>query len=946
MAEDLYRLHGERMDELCLVFPNRRAGLFFNKYLGESLEKPVWSPSIYTIQDLMARISELEYADDLELISSLYKVYSEVRGSGESFDEFFFWGETMLRDFDEVDKYLVDAGDLFRNITELKDIERSFQYLTAPQLELIKGFWSTFDPDSLSEQKQQFLEIWNILFPVYDKFREVLLGMGLGYEGMIYRNVAEITGKGEFSGLQFSRFVFIGFNALNPAEQKLFRSLEASGRALFYWDYDEYYLGSEMHEAGRYVRENLSVFRDSGESFRRDNLARVQEHVRVYSIPSDAGQAQLVYSILEDARKNWEPGVETAIVLADEELLIPVLNALPGELDEINVTMGYPVSATPVFSLIEHLISLQRNLREDKKGAARFYYRDLLPVLQHQYIILRQRADAGRIVREIHEQNIIYLPQAKLARNELFMQIFRKIEKPEDIAAYLITVLEMITGGTEEDDRPVPAMELEFIYRIYTRIKRLKDVLGRLEMNFTLPTFLRLFYKFLQRTRIPFSGEPLSGIQVMGVLETRVLDFDRVIILSMNEGSFPRTGSMQSFIPHNLRFGFKLPTLEHQDAIYAYYFYRLIQRARDVCLVYNNKADGLNSGEKSRYIYQLKYDPSFSMSEWSGGFDVQTSPVDPVRVNKTPAVMKRLLEFCPSEEGKGYLSSSALNTYIDCPLKFYLNYVAGIKEPDELQEEIDPAMFGTLIHESVRKIYESLDNPVQEKDLKGILKKEEKIRNAIDDSFREIWFRDAGKNPEGRNMVIREIIYTYVVQILEKDMEYCPLSIESLEESYYMEIPVRSGEADLSVRIGGKIDRIDEVDNSYRILDYKSGAGSMYFGSVGELLDPDQKNRNRAAFQTFLYAKLFMASGPGKSIPVCPGVYLIREIYKTGFRYHFSIGTAKKNIPVRDFSVMEEEFSSGLTFLLGRIFDPGEAFVQTGQEDICGNCPYRGICHR
>jgi hypothetical protein len=365
--------------------------------------------------------------------------------------------------------------------------------------------------------------------------------------------------------------VFIGFNALNRCEQILFSSLRDSGKGLFFWDYDDYYLGNDTHEAGRFIRENLSMFPDSGKDFTRENLVSREKNIRVYSIPSDAGQAQIVHSILAGVVQDEIPGEDTAIVLADEELLVPVLNSLPENMGEINVTMGYPVTATPVFSLIEHLISLQRNLREGKgRKDYRFYYQDVLPILQHQYISLRQRTDSSSIIENIHQHNLIYISQDLLSVNTLFKAIFRKIRDSEEIAGYLLEVLELITGSDREDQKPVPALELEFIYRIYTRIQRLKDVLGKLDMNFNLPVFLRLFHKFLQRTRIPFSGEPLSGIQVMGVLETRVLDFDRVIILSMNEGSFPRSGGRQSFIPHNLRFGFELPTLEYQDAIYAY----------------------------------------------------------------------------------------------------------------------------------------------------------------------------------------------------------------------------------------------------------------------------------------------------------------------------------------------------------------------------------------
>jgi CRISPR/Cas system-associated exonuclease Cas4 (RecB family) len=948
VAEDLLRLYGRKLDELCLVFPNRRAGLFFNKYLGEKLEQPVWSPSIYTIQDLMSRISDLEYSDDLELISLLYKVYSEVSGRNESFDEFFYWGEVMLGDFDELDKYLVNSEDIFRNLADLKDLDSSFQYLTPEQLELISRFWSTFSSEQLSNQKQQFLEIWNILAPVYEKLRQMLLDSGTGYEGMIYRNVAERIGRGNAPDLPFTKIAFIGFNALNPCEQRLFKTLQNSKKALFYWDYDEYYLGNEMHEAGRFIRQNLSSFSDAGKDFNQMNLADSGKNLQVYSIPSDAGQAQIVHKILEEARVKTDLGEETAIVLADEELLIPVLNALPQDLKEINVTMGYPVSATPVFSLIEHLIALQRNIKGGKGKDIRFYYADVLPLIQHQYISLRQRKDAAGVVREIHEQNLIYLPPGKLEMNDLFKLVFRKIGHPEEIAGYLLSVLEMITGGDGEDEKQMPALELEFIYRIYTRIKRLKDVLGRLELNFTIPTFLRIFHKFLLRTRIPFSGEPLAGIQVMGVLETRVLDFDRVILLSLNEGAFPRTGTANSFIPHNLRMGFQLPTLEYQDAIYAYYFYRLIHRSSDIHLLYNNKAEGLTTGEKSRYIYQLKYDPTFNIIEWPAGFDIHSSSAGPLKAEKSPAVIEKLLEYCTGEDGKSkrYLSPSALNTYIDCPLQFYFNYVAVIREPIELQEEIDPALFGSILHESVREVYELLENPVEKSHLDAILNIPDKIRLAIDKAFRKVYFKDPVKVPEGRNRVIREIIFTYVEKILEKDKEYCPISIESLEKDYYLDLTLHKGEREFTIRVGGQIDRIDQLGHAYRVIDYKTGSGKMFFSSLGGLFDHEEKNRNRAAFQTLLYAKLLSANGKYNDKPVIPGVYLIRDIFTKGFSYHFSIGTSRNNTPVLDYADFDQEFTENLSALISSIFDADIDFLQTGQEEICRNCLYKDICHR
>jgi hypothetical protein len=947
IAEELFQLYGQRINELCLVFPNRRAGLFFNKYLGGCLDQPVWSPSIYTIQDLMAVLSDLSYADDLELITELFSVYSQVRGREESFDDFYYWGEVMLGDFDDVDKHLVRAGDLFSNLADLKNMEDSFQYLSKEQIDLIERFWGQFPGNGLSEQKKQFLEIWKILQPVYDQLHENLLRKGVGYEGMIYRNVAEKVRKGESLRLPGAILAFIGFNALNPCEEVLFKSLSAAGKALFYWDYDHYYLENEMHEAGRFIRQNLHLYGDSGHRTCHDNLKGPGKQIRVYSVPGDSAQAQIIHHLFDQAGQARAAGEETAIVLADEELLIPVLHALPANMEEINVTMGYPVKAAPIFSLVEHLIGLQRNLREGTHGGTGYYHQDVLAVLQHQYILLAEPADVRTLVREIHEKNRIYIKSGDLNRNDLFARVFRQLGDPAEIADYLLGILESITRSDEDENKVLPALELEFIYRVYTRIKRLKDVIGRLNLSFTLPTFLRLFQKMLQRTKIPFSGEPLSGLQIMGVLETRVLDFDRIIMLSMNEGAFPRAGSGVSFIPHNLRFGFDLPTWEYQDAIYAYYFYRLMHRAQDISLVYNNKAEGLNTGERSRYIHQLRFDPAFEVHEMTAGFDVQSAQIPPIQISKSRAIMEVLAQYSLDAENGRYFSPSALNSLIDCSLRFYFRYVAGLEETDELKEEIDPALFGTILHESISKIYKDLGNPIQPADIASVINDPDRQRKAINEALSEALHpgKNTGFEPAGRNLVIREIIYTYLTKILERDREYCPITIHSLEKPYYTGLSFESDGMTRTVRIGGKIDRIDLTGGLYRVLDYKTGRGELSFESIGDLFNGEQKSRNHAAFQTFLYAKVFLDNKDEGGVDIVPGVYLIREIYKPDFSYTFRMGPSRKKETVKAYASFDGIFTEHLQGLFSELYDPKIPFRQTTVQENCRNCPYRGICN-
>jgi hypothetical protein len=434
----------------------------------------------------------------------------------------------------------------------------------------------------------------------------------------------------------------------------------------------------------------------------------------------------------------------------------------------------------------------------------------------------------------------------------------------------------------------------------------------------------------------------------MGVLETRVLDFDRIIILSMNEGAFPKSSAAMSFIPHNLRFGFNLPTLEHQDAIYAYYFYRLMHRAKDISLVYNNKTEGLSTGERSRYIHQLRYEPAFAVKEFSAGFDIQSGQIPPIQVRKTGAIMEKLINYAMDRKNGSYFSPSALNSLIDCSLRFYFRYIAGFREPDELKEEVDQALFGTLLHESIRKIYSEEENPILQADLKLIIKDEKRVRMAINQAFEEVWYKEqgSGESPEGRNLVIREIIFTYLQKILERDMNYCPISIYSLEVPYFTGLAFESSGHPYTVRVGGKIDRIDVSGGDYRVLDYKTGKGEMKFESIEDLFMGEQKNRNKAAFQTFLYAKVFMSQAGMDKTRIIPGVYLIRDIYNRDFNYQFRMGLARKQSPISDYSIFDEVFTSHLRSLLAELYDPETPFLQTPEAELCKNCPYIGICNR
>ncbi|PLX15893.1 MAG: hypothetical protein C0597_08335 [Marinilabiliales bacterium] len=613
IAQDLYSRYNDKISDLCIVFPNRRASLYFKKYLSELTEKPMWSPTTITINELMEEISGLSVADNIKLLFELYTIYKIIKKSEESFDDFYYWGEMMLNDFDDIDKYLVNPEDLFKNLKSLKSIQDQFTYLSDEQIEAIKQFWQSFDPEKHSSHQDDFISIWNVLLNIYQSFNKRLNELGIAYEGMIYRDVTNKLKGNDIIGLTHQKYVFAGFNALNNCEKKLFNYLQNNKMADFYWDYDESYINNPYHEAGFFLRENISEFK-APVSFSSQNVfnSLLQEkNIEIISVPSDIGQTKVITKILQESTVNHiDSPNKTAIVLADEDLLVPILHSVPDSIDNVNITMGYPVNNTPIYSLLEHLIDLQKNAKATKTET-RFYYKNVLAVLSHQYVNSQFQEEANQLIQFIKTNNKIVISNIELASCVFFQSLFIKVDSYQDLSEYLLNILHHIYNSLKktgnEDTIHNPSLEKEYIYHIYLSINRLKEVLEEQNIPIKMETYIRLVRKIIRNLRVPFTGEPLSGLQIMGILETRLLDFENLFICSMSEGVLPKTEASLSFVPYSLRKGFGLPTIEHQDAIYAYYFYRLIQRAKNVTLMYNSSSDGMKTGEMSRFLYQLKF---------------------------------------------------------------------------------------------------------------------------------------------------------------------------------------------------------------------------------------------------------------------------------------------------------------------------------------------------
>lgn len=955
VATLFYQQYGAEIHRLVFVFPNRRAGLFFQKYLSEISEKPLFSPSILTINDLFMQLSGKHPADKIQMLFRLYELYKQRSGSSESFDEFIYWGEMLLNDFDDIDKYMVDARMLFRNVSDLKSLDDDFNYLSPEQVQAIRSFWSSFYPKGDSPNQQHFLELWEILYDLYAGLRTSLAKDGCGYDGMIFREVVEQLEKEPMSDFPFDQVVFVGLNALSVSEERLLLALQKKGVADFYWDYVGPWVTDPDNKASFFLGRNLRLFPSR---MQLPATGPVQAEIRVMGVPSAIGQAKQVYPILQaladEQQLTDESALRTAIVLPDEHLLVPVLNAIPEAIQHINVTMGYPLAGTPVAALMEYILTLQKNIRYIDRIPV-FYFRDVLPILNHQYVMAAAPEEVSQLVKDMTAGNRIYVHAADLNRHELLSILFTPVQNTEELSDYLIHVLEALNACLR-NNRPNPDdeemisnstqttvdIEQEFIFHYFATVNRMKVVMREAKIEMRLDTYFRLLKRMTDLITIPFEGEPLSGLQVMGVLETRALDFDRLIILSMNEGIFPLKKAANSFIPYNLRRGFGLPTYEHQDSVWAYHFYRLIRRAKQVTLLYDTRTTGLQTGEVSRFVYQLRYHYQYPLIDELVVYDVASSAVPPISVQKTAEVGKLLSDFLSG--GPRALSASAINTYLDCPLKFYFSVLEQIQEEDEITETVERDVFGSILHKVMEDLYAPFKGKLVTADLLKLLRKDQPLlTGTIARAFAELFFKSpVVRSLEGENFLTGEMIRKYAEKILEQDARFTPFHYIESEKKVRATITLSDRRI---VQLKGFIDRVDSLDRVLRIVDYKTGSGKLEFESVEGLFDKEAKDRPKAVMQVFLYAWMYQQLPEYTGMPIQPAIYYLRTLFQRSFNpvveQKKGRGKADKVNSFQDFAA---DFEDKLRQCLDEIFNLDIPFTQTETGKACAYCSFRGLC--
>ncbi|MBW6490389.1 MAG: PD-(D/E)XK nuclease family protein [Lentimicrobium sp.] len=927
-------------NRLCVVMPNRRAGLFLKQYLAPADNKPIWAPDIYSIEDFVSQLTGFTIPDPLSQMSALYTAHCRINGANaQAFDDFIGWSKGLIRDFEETDQYLIDPSVLFNHLSETRAL----------------SLWNMGERP-LTDFEQNYLQFYRSLTKYYELYREILTEKHLAYHGFACRLLAENPQK-YINDTPWHHIVFAGFNAITPAQLKILGYFIESGKGEMRWDADDYYMSNKNQEAGFFLRRHMkdSSLGSPGEV--SEHFKSSERNIHIAGIPRQVGQTLLAGSLISELISGNGPEIlaKTAIVLADETLLIPLLNAIPPEAGQFNVTMGFPLMHSPLFNLFDAILEMHINASVGKNEHQRSYYhKNLLQVLQHSHMQYLAPPEAIKeltgYIRNLKRAFIGIDDLKQIPQQNAFLEIAALIMKKAENAVELIHQLqELIAGlknalaGDKKTDEAKTSPETEILFNIALIFNRLETIAGEAGLIESLRTLRKLFREAAQAMPVAFYGEPLKGIQVMGMLETRALDFENIIMLSVNEDKLPLGKNFISFIPVDIRHEFDLPTHQHQQAVYAYHFYRLLQRAKNIWLIYNSEAEDMGGGEKSRFISQIIQElPVYSklnhISEIGTVNDTRLNRSSALFIEKNEIVFSRLLEL--AEKG---LSPTTLNQYLTCPLRFYFSTVLGLGETEEIEETIDFRTLGTVVHEVLQDFYSPFKGSFPLKhDFRLML---EKAPEAIASTMLKHY--PGGDIKSGRNLLIVKVAETWIRRFIEMEAsgDFRPEKGDYLlftEKKMESKIQIKTADNhSLGIKIKGTADRIDTIAGIRRIIDYKTGkveARELKIKSVNELFEPSAKQKEKA-FQLMFYLLLANKdeeNGSDAGITQA-GIISFRSI-QSGFR--------PLEITEQDNSSAMAEFEAGLIKLCNEIFDPETAFTQTNRKEDCYLCPFKGICHK
>ncbi|HOY32994.1 MAG TPA: PD-(D/E)XK nuclease family protein [Bacteroidales bacterium] len=941
----LFDKYADNFGELQIILPNRRAGLFLRKHVSEVIEKPVFLPKISSIQDFIIGLSGLNLADDFISLMELYKSYSTVKKSqAESFDEFLNWGNKLLQDFDELDQHLADAKFVFSYLKEDKNL----------------ALWA-LDRKPLSDFQKNYLEFYGMLHDIYLDFTARMKAARMATYGMACRH---LTGRLNESDELLNRHtvvVFAGLNALSASEEFVVNCFYEKGKAELLWDGDEYYINDTVQEAGNFIRKYLGKWNLQKKHWIDNDLATQEKSITIVAVAGKTGQAKYAAEEINSLLEEGISSEQISVVLNEENLLIPMLNSVPDSIDKFNITMGYPMRLSSVYNFIEILFDLHENSERFRKFKNAleplFYYKDLQKLFNHAFFITAAGSKGSLLSILKGQERIFY------TRKEIHNLLSKSINPVSEAVDNLfvpwhqqgLPAIRCLTEFIDFIKQTIfvkQGLDAEFLFSALKILSRIQSACESADIQLTVQTLHVMFTQFVSQTTVPFAGEPLDGLQIMGMLETRTLDFDTVFLLSVNEGVLPKARSATSFIPHGIRVDSSLPTYKQNEEIFAYHFYHIMQRSKRIYLVYNTQADDMGGGEKSRFINQLTYElpeknPLITIKEMFVTFPPEKSLPQPIIIKKDEEILERLREL--AEKG---LSPSALNVFRKCGLQYYFSYVAGIWENEEITETIDSKEFGDHIHAVLDQLFTSfIGKELTEDIIDGFLKTYEEI-------LRVNFEKDLPKSYDrmsGKNFLIYNVIKDYLRKFLEVQRDIVKENRENhilhkvlfteKDLHYALELPADSFVKQILLK--GFADRIDLIGDRLQIIDYKSGNTAGKNFNIAGLLNDQQEYKNDYCFQLLLYWWLFNRENPENQYTEqqC-GVWSFRNIedgVKNVFYYEDPENTRSRHIESIGNDQLAD-FEDLLRDLLMRLFDPSDDFVQTENTDNCLLCPYVLMC--
>ncbi|MDX1277320.1 PD-(D/E)XK nuclease family protein [Oceanihabitans sediminis] len=874
VLEDLKK-QDRNLSELIFILPSKRAGIFLKNQISQVVNHTIIAPQIISIEEFVEDLSQLKKTSNTELLFVFYKVYLELtkKEDQESFDSFSKWAQILLQDFNEVDRYLIPQEKIFNYLSAIQDLKH----------------WSLEEPKT--EFVKKYLAFWNKLNTYYTKFTEELLKNKTAYQGLIYREAVENI-ESYIQSNKEKQHIFLGFNALNKAEENIIQELLQNELAEIYWDVDKHFFDNPIHDAGLFTRQhfkNWNFFRDNDFNWKTNHYSE-EKNIKVFGVPKNIGQAKFIGGLLKDLQKEDTDLKQTAVILADENLLTPTLNALPESIDALNITMGFPLQSIPLASLFEQIFQIH------KKANNTFYYKDVIAIISHQFIrplFRKENTDvASKITNTILTNNLVYISIDRLkelapASSEILDTLF--VLKENRVKSMLKNCSNLILSIKKDLDKnkALNKLSLEYLFRfneLFNELTRLNTSYNYIQDMHTLHS---IYKELLSSATLDFQGEPLQGLQVMGMLESRVLDFETVIISSVNEGVLPSGKTNNSFIPFDVKLQNKLPTYKEKDAVYTYHFYRLLQRAKNVYILYNTEADILTGGEKSRFITQLELEGVHKIKHSIVTPKVEACFSELIEIEKTVAVLNKIQAI--AERG---FSPSSLTNYMRNPIDFYYQKVLGIAEQEDVEESVAFNTLGTVVHNTLEDLYEDFVGEVLtvEKLKSQKSKITERITHHFINEYKE------GDITTGKNLIIYEIAKRYVLNFINLEIDDVQkgneIKIIALEDKSIATLKIP--ELDFDIKLTGKVDRVDSYNGTTRIIDYKTGKVEKNQVEIAdwEAITTDYKKYSKS-FQVLLYA--YMMHQENKiEFPLEAGIISFKNL-KAGFLKFAAKEEKKKN---------------------------------------------------